>query len=766
MSEAVVDYYALGLDGSKSFEELKRQIRKFLEKFNNQTKNAAPGSDAAAAAMKMKDLWGKALELFKTEEGRKAYDRELQAWKSSAQAKRMAEAAARNDADFGGAVETVLELVRRAWAALNDGRVSAASRLAEQAIDEDPRNWEAFLISGIAAYRQNDYDEARVALRRAARLNDKNALIYGCLGELFERQESWKDSYENYAQAIALEPDNIDYRVAIGLVCVKAEAPDAGIRYLRKALEMDPGNEGAKWALGVALAESARLGWTEVGEGQRVEAGWWTMSREQALQAVRKLHEANNLGVTDPDLARELADLKRDVDRQVKRKFTGSWVMLGIIALLGILTLSHGTGIVVLLFAAGYYTVNLMPQYAINARVLAGDSRLKQGFMNWYEGLENQYVKAGVSLIMLMALPLFMAYWGIRNWTGDNAPLGKELEGIRGSMAKTPTAPLPATADATDGSSVGGGLQPADEPAVTGARFDDGEVPTATSPRTGATASTAATDGSSVGGGLQPADEPAVTGARFDDGEVPTVTSPGTGATASTAATSASAAAPVSAASAAAPAVPVHAGSPVLGARNDAPLIALLRRKGVFYGLIGLLCVAIGAVALKVFLSGGNHTAPPSASVVSIETPIRQSGGQRKTSQTEPAQPPLTPLSMSAASTSPAPRVDPISDSPLRHAQTCWDSGNYACVDTEIRQILAVSPSEPNALEMQARLKRYQEARSQQVLAETEACLVAEDISCVEQQLPEIASLDKSGKLTTIIKKRLAVLKSELSTTK
>ena len=722
MSEAVVDYYALGLDGSKSFEELKRQIRKFLEKFNNQTKNAAPGSDAAAAAMKMKDLWGKALELFKTEEGRKAYDRELQAWKSSAQAKRMAEAAARNDADFGGAVETVLELVRRAWAALNDGRVSAASRLAEQAIDEDPRNWEAFLISGIAAYRQNDYDEARVALRRAARLNDKNALIYGCLGELFERQESWKDSYENYAQAIALEPDNIDYRVAIGLVCVKAEAPDAGIRYLRKALEMDPGNEGAKWALGVALAESARLGWTEVGEGQRVEAGWWTMSREQALQAVRKLHEANNLGVTDPDLARELADLKRDVDRQVKRKFTGSWVMLGIIALLGILTLSHGTGIVVLLFAAGYYTVNLMPQYAINARVLAGDSRLKQGFMNWYEGLENQYVKAGVSLIMLMALPLFMAYWGIRNWTGDNAPLGKELEGIRGSMAKTPTAPLPATADATDGSSVGGGLQPADEPAVTGARFDDGEVPT--------------------------------------------VTSPGTGATASTAATSASAAAPVSAASAAAPAVPVHAGSPVLGARNDAPLIALLRRKGVFYGLIGLLCVAIGAVALKVFLSGGNHTAPPSASVVSIETPIRQSGGQRKTSQTEPAQPPLTPLSMSAASTSPAPRVDPISDSPLRHAQTCWDSGNYACVDTEIRQILAVSPSEPNALEMQARLKRYQEARSQQVLAETEACLVAEDISCVEQQLPEIASLDKSGKLTTIIKKRLAVLKSELSTTK
>jgi len=430
----VFDYYAQGLDRRKDVVELHRSARKELETWRKRAQGAKPGTPAAADAAKKQDLWAKAYQLFATPEGRKAYDAQLTVWQASVEAQRAKGQADQSAKEFASATETVLELVARAWEELDSGNLRAAYEVASKAMRIDASNWEPYLIAGISSFRQDDFEESMSCLRQAARLNPNSAHVFSGLGELYERQDNWEEAFNNYSKAIALAPDEIEYKIKAGFVCVKADVPDQGIALLRKALEMDPDHEGAKWALGLALADSAQFGWTEVLEGHpRVEPGWYAMSREQALQAIRKLHEANALGVVDEELAAHLVRVKKNVDSNVERHFNGSWVIFGFLLLVAVLSMSKlGTAFFLAAFAAAYYAAQLVPQYAQNARVLAGDGKLKRGFLDWFENIQTPWIKLSVSMVLIMLLPIFTIYWAVKNWTGENAPLGEALNDISG----------------------------------------------------------------------------------------------------------------------------------------------------------------------------------------------------------------------------------------------------------------------------------------------------------------------------------------------
>lgn len=441
----IVDYYAQGLDKRKDVVRLHEKVKEELKIWTTRANNAKPGTPAASDAPRKRDLWAKAKLIFSTEAGRQKYDAELTAWQNSVDAQRAKGQADQLAKDFASATETVLELVARAWEELDKGNLQGASQVASKAMRVDASHWEAYLIAGIASFRQNDFEESMSCMRQAARLNPDNAQVFSGLGELYERQDNWQEAFKHFSKAIALAPDDIDYKIRAGFVCVKAEAPDQGIELLRKALVIDPDHQGAKWALGVALADSAQLGWTEVEDGHpRVPPGWYAMSREQALQAVRKLHEATALDLKDPELTQHLVSLKSDVDSNVKRHFTGSWVLFCAMVIITIITgMNIGTNGQVFqtilmtlaagLFTATYFMVNLVPQYATNARILDGEHALKRGFFDWLENLQNPAIKLFILMTLCCFLPIFMIYWGIKNWTGENAPLGDALKDIRGA---------------------------------------------------------------------------------------------------------------------------------------------------------------------------------------------------------------------------------------------------------------------------------------------------------------------------------------------
>lgn len=430
----VFDYYSQGLDKHKEVSELHKNAKKEYLRWLKKEQGAKSGTPAAIDAAKKKELWARANVLFSTEAGRKKYDEELAAWQNSIEAKRAKGQVDQSAKEFASATETVLELVARAWEELDKGNLHAASQVAAKAMRVDPSNWEPYLIAGYSSFRQDNFDESMSCMRQAARLNPDNAQIFSGLGELYERQDNWQEAFNNYSKAIALAPDEIDYKIRAGFVCVRAEVPDQGIDLLRKALELDPDHQGAKWALGVALADSARFGWTDVAEGHpRVAPGLWAMSREQALQAVSKLHEANALGIEDAELSAHLASVKKSVDSSVERHFDGSWALFGVILLIAFFMKENiGAALVIAAIAAAYYGAHLPPRYATNARILAGDSKLKTGFFDWLDNIQNQWVKLTINLILIALLPVFTLYFAIKNWTGENAPLGNALKDIRG----------------------------------------------------------------------------------------------------------------------------------------------------------------------------------------------------------------------------------------------------------------------------------------------------------------------------------------------
>jgi cytochrome c-type biogenesis protein CcmH/NrfG len=332
----VLDYYSFtGLPRTSAWEEVKKKVNKQYLDFQKKANVKGPGSKEAA----QRDFWAKALEFFKDEGAKKAYDAQLDAWLKSPAAQ-AAHAKAKSEAeDFAQKSTGALELLQQAWRELERGNVAEAMLLAGKALALDPGSWEAYFALGVAYFRSSDFDESMSCLRSAARLNPKSADVAAGMGEIFERQERWKDAYEQYRRASEIEPDVLVHQISMGLVCVKAGVPDEGIEILRACQAKDPNDPALNWVLGVALSESARLGWSYVQEGHpRLPEGWYAMSREQALQAVAKLREATTLRLNDPDLSKHLAALKSDVDSNIKRRFTGSWILLcliGILALVG-----------------------------------------------------------------------------------------------------------------------------------------------------------------------------------------------------------------------------------------------------------------------------------------------------------------------------------------------------------------------------------------------------------------------------------------------
>lgn len=435
----VADYYSFaGVPRTSTWEDVKKKVHKYYLEFQRKANSKGPGSKEA----ELRDFWAKALAFFKDEASKKAYDAQLDAWLRSPAAQEAKTKSKFAADDFAQKSTGALELLQQAWRELERGNIPEAMVLAGKALTLDPGSWEVYFALGVANFRWNELDEAMSCLRSAARLNPKSADVFAGIGEIYERQERWKDAYEQYRRAAAIEPDVLAHQISMGLVCVKAGVPDEGIEILRACQAKDPNDPGLNWVLGVALSESARLGWTYVPDGHpRVSEGWYAMSRTEALQAVEKLNEANSLKIEDADIVQELAEVRADVEKNVRRKFVGNWVLLGLISIVGLFTFDGNIGGALLLFffAAAYYAANLAPQYAINARVLKGESAIK---LNFFEKLEdaNGWVQLFVYTALIGLLPFFTIYWAIRNWTGLNAPLGKAVGDIHAKHGQTPPA--------------------------------------------------------------------------------------------------------------------------------------------------------------------------------------------------------------------------------------------------------------------------------------------------------------------------------------
>ena len=91
------------------------------------------------------------------------------------------------------------------------------------------------------AYVQDGkWDEARITLLSAIKLNPKNAQGFYSLAEVYARLSRYKDSVANYENALNLDPSHRDARAHLAILLVAAKQPELAESHVVKLLEVNP----------------------------------------------------------------------------------------------------------------------------------------------------------------------------------------------------------------------------------------------------------------------------------------------------------------------------------------------------------------------------------------------------------------------------------------------------------------------------------------------------------------------------------------------
>jgi tetratricopeptide (TPR) repeat protein len=332
-------YNILKISPTAAEEEVKKAINRELRVWSNRTN--APQIERRQEAERMVKQLEEAESILLDPAKRKEYDLQIQAAPTPT----------------GRVDETVIlegvDLVQEGWRLLIAGNIAEAIFVATQATQRDSGNPEAWALLGQAKYRWGEIEDAIYEYKRAINLRPNEASYYFDLGCVYESAERWQDALLQFQRAAQIDPGSTMYRAAIGAIFIKNEKYQEGIEILERCVQEEPDNASYKWYLAIAYLDSRFAGWVFDPEDRT----YLCISKIQADTARALVQKAKALNVEDPELAAEIRKADAGVEDLYKRRFKGSWIMVGI------------WGLCYIVPGLLWYLVNLRPQYKINKDV-------------------------------------------------------------------------------------------------------------------------------------------------------------------------------------------------------------------------------------------------------------------------------------------------------------------------------------------------------------------------------------------------------------
>ena len=134
------------------------------------------------------------------------------------------------------------------------GRLSEASALYQRILEAEPRNADAWHLSGLVAQQVGQLDGAAELIRTAIRLQPAAAMHYH-LGLVLQSQGNLPAAAAAYREAIALRPTDARAHGNLGTVLQNLGELEAAVSAYRQALALNPDDASAAGNLGVALEQ-------------------------------------------------------------------------------------------------------------------------------------------------------------------------------------------------------------------------------------------------------------------------------------------------------------------------------------------------------------------------------------------------------------------------------------------------------------------------------------------------------------------------------
>ena len=145
--------------------------------------------------------------------------------------------------------------VHQALALHQQGQLAQAQALYEQALQIQPRNFDALHLSGVIAIQANDPARAVELIGKALDINPSNAMAHYNRGVALRDLKQHEAAIQSYDRAIALKPDYADAYNNRGSALADLKQHAAAIQSFDQAIALQPGYAEAHNNRGVALKE-------------------------------------------------------------------------------------------------------------------------------------------------------------------------------------------------------------------------------------------------------------------------------------------------------------------------------------------------------------------------------------------------------------------------------------------------------------------------------------------------------------------------------
>lgn len=315
------------------------------------------------------------------------------------------------------------DLIQEGWQLLAVGNVPDALLVATRATEKQGGNPDAWALLGYCKAQWGETEDAIYEYKRAIRIRPNDASFYFDLGGIYEGIEHWKDAMQQYERASQIDPSTVVYRAAMGSVFIKNDMYDEGIDILDKCLQAEPDNEGYKYLLAIAYAESGYQNWTFVPEDGELSTGYYATTDEQVRLAEQLVEKAEQIGISDSDLVVRIQEIKENIASMRKRRFHGNRLAAGGAIVIALIALFSGErnaippALFYLISGVLYILSCMTPQYRLNRRLIEGRAETSSGFISEMSSGEGGWIGWIIGLIIILTFLPIMTLWNfIKNY--------------------------------------------------------------------------------------------------------------------------------------------------------------------------------------------------------------------------------------------------------------------------------------------------------------------------------------------------------------